>query len=235
MARGRQRTGAPATARTRVPKDREHPNANGSSRARPRLTQAERSALSDTRMFNAAMELISENGANRTTLREIGELAGYSRGLATYRFGSKESFLKELLGYFNRTWVDNLAAHTEGKSGLEAFIGATRALEHFLLDHSRYMRGVYTIWCEYIGGENEIKTRLALNHRRYRHDVEQWLEEGMRMGSVSPNVDAAQFAGLYCSFVFGTIFQWLADPEALDLPSLFESYRQMATRALSVV
>jgi AcrR family transcriptional regulator len=41
-----------------------------------RLTQAERTALSDTRMFNAAMQLISEQGANRTTLKDICEQAG---------------------------------------------------------------------------------------------------------------------------------------------------------------
>lgn len=68
-------------------------------------------------MFNAAMQLISEQGATRTTLKDICERAGYSRGLATYRFGSKDNFLQELLTHFNHAWVDQLRSHLEGKRG----------------------------------------------------------------------------------------------------------------------
>ncbi len=34
-----------------------------------RMTQAERSALSDKRMFDAAVELINERGTQKTTLK----------------------------------------------------------------------------------------------------------------------------------------------------------------------
>jgi len=40
-------------------------------------------------MADAAVALICERGAAATTLSDIGVLAGYSRGLASYRFGSK--------------------------------------------------------------------------------------------------------------------------------------------------
>ena len=43
-----------------------------SDRSDGRMTQAERSALSDKRMFDAAVELINERGTQKTTLKEIG-------------------------------------------------------------------------------------------------------------------------------------------------------------------
>ena len=52
-------------------------------------TQEERSALSDARMADAAVALICERGAADTTLKDVGVRAGYSRGLAGYRFGVK--------------------------------------------------------------------------------------------------------------------------------------------------
>lgn len=70
----------------------------------PRLTQAERTAISDGRMLDAAMALILERGTHNTTLREIGELAGYSRGLASNRFGSKDELFAELIQVFNERW-----------------------------------------------------------------------------------------------------------------------------------
>jgi len=56
-------------------------------------TQAERTAISDRAMLDAAIDLILEHGTDKTTLAAIGEKAGYSRGLATYRFGSKAGWV----------------------------------------------------------------------------------------------------------------------------------------------
>ena len=64
-------------------------------------TQLERTALSDARMADAAVKLICERGAAETTLKDVGLLAGYSRGLASYRFGTKAglwSFLVRTIG-----------------------------------------------------------------------------------------------------------------------------------------
>ena len=63
--------------------------------------QAERSAQSDKKMFEAAIELINERGTAKTTLKDIGEHAGYSRGLASYRFGSKDGLWMELFDKFD--------------------------------------------------------------------------------------------------------------------------------------
>ena len=76
-----------------------------------RKTQAERTALSDSRMYEAAKELIAEHGTHNTTLREVGELAGYSRGLASNRFGSKEDLFAEMIDVFNKRWKAELTAH----------------------------------------------------------------------------------------------------------------------------
>ena len=46
-----------------------------SGKSAPRRTQAERTALSDQRMFDATIKLINERGTQKTTLKEIGELA----------------------------------------------------------------------------------------------------------------------------------------------------------------
>ncbi len=184
-------------------------------------------------MFNAAMQLISEQGANRTTLKEICETAGYSRGLATYRFGSKDNFLQELLKHFNRAWVDQLRSATERKRGLDAFLAAIDALEHFLLEYPRYMRGSYIIWYESIGARSAVRAQLARNHLHYRRDVARWLRDGIEQGSVRKNVDVENFAAFYLTFVSGTIYQWLVAPEAVDLKAMFEYFRGVARRELA--
>jgi len=53
-------------------------------------------------LLDAAADLIAEGGYEAMTLAAVGERAGYSRGLVTARFGSKDQLL-EALGSFTAT------------------------------------------------------------------------------------------------------------------------------------
>ena len=163
----------------------EVPLAPAKVRAKPRAvrrTQAERTALSDARMFDAAMQLIVEQGTHATTLKEVGERAGYSRGLASSRFGSK----------------------------------------------------MYILWFESISSHNEVRDHLAAYHEIYRSDVAHWVEEGIAGGEIDASVDAECYAFGFCSFIFGTIYQWLVAPDNVDLPKQFEAYRRSTAKAFGI-
>jgi AcrR family transcriptional regulator len=102
--------------------------------ARTRRSQAERSALSEDRLLDAALQLISERGYDRTTLQAIGDVAGYSRGLVSHRFGSKEGLLWALLERMFAQWgADSLqpaVGRQVGIAALHAAIEATRSSMH---------------------------------------------------------------------------------------------------------
>ena len=82
-----------------------------------RLTQAERTEISDNRMLEAAVRLIVEHGPAATSLKEIGMLAGYSRGLAGQRFGSKDRLFAFVLRRVGETWLGHLKQATENLTG----------------------------------------------------------------------------------------------------------------------
>tara|TARA_R110002110_G_scaffold205066_1_gene416631 strand:- start:20598 stop:21230 length:633 start_codon:yes stop_codon:yes gene_type:complete len=197
-----------------------------------RMTQSERTALSDQRMFEAAISLINERGTQKTTLKEIGERAGYSRGLANYRFGSKEGLLQELFSRFDLHWKAHLEAYVAGLSGIDAVCGAARALRDFLKAESVYMRAMYILWYESLGHESEILSRLADHHDVYRKDATKWIQQGIDAGEVHPDINPEQFAVQYCAFIFGTVYQWLVKAEALDLDALFADYEANMIRLL---
>ena len=189
------------------------------------LTQAERSALSDSRMFEAAINLINEVGARKMTLKQIGEHAGYSRGLASYRFGSKDGLLSELFRRFDRRWQEHIGERLADARGIEAIRAGIVAQRDFFDIEPRQLSAMYRIWYESLGEQSEIRTSLAKHHEIYREDVRRWVNQGVEDGEISPTIDAEQFAVRYCSFMFGTVYQWLVDPDALDLEALFEDYQ----------
>ena len=206
-------------------------------RAKPRSvrrTQAERTALSDARMFHAAKQLLVEQGTHASTQKEVGERAGYSRGLASSRFGSKDALFGQLVLHFNTSWTRELANKVGTRGGAQACLAALRAVEGFLASHSGYMQAMYILWFESISSHNEVREHLAAYHEIYRSDVAHWVEEGIAGGEIDASVDAECYAFGFCSFIFGTIYQWLVAPDNVDLPKQFEAYRRSTAKAFGI-
>lgn len=191
--------------------------------------QSERSAQSDKKMFEAAIELINERGTAKTTLKDIGEHAGYSRGLASYRFGSKDGLWLELFDKFDEIWKDHIGSYIEGKRGLEALRCAIHAQRDIFKVESGYLRAMYILWYESLGEASDIRASLAHHHKIYRRDVAFWLEQGIEAGEFSAEIDCQQLAGLYCSMMFGAIYQWVVAADALDLDAFFVHLEEMLT------
>ena len=207
------------------------------ARVKPRArrrTQAERTALSDARMFDAAMQLIVEQGTHATTLKAVGERAGYSRGLASSRFGSKDALFGQLVLHFNTSWTQELANTVGTRGGAHACLAALHAVEDFLSSHSSYMQAMYILWFESISTHNDVRDHLAAYHQIYRNDVAHWVEEGIASGEIDADVDAECYAFSFCSFIFGTIYQWLVAPNNVDLPKQFEAFRRSTLKTFKI-
>jgi AcrR family transcriptional regulator len=190
--------------------------------------------MSDARMLEAAMELIVERGTHNTTLKDVGERAGYSRGLAGNRFGSKEALFNQMVHDFNIKWATELRRFVGSNVGFSALEGALEAVEHFLLNHTIKMQAMYILWYESISSYEMVRRRLAANHLAYRRDTERWIREGIQAGTVRPTIDPACFAVEFNSFIFGIVYQWLANESAINLHTVFQHYRRSMIERLSV-
>jgi hypothetical protein len=51
----------------------------------------------------------------------------------------------------------------------------------------------------------------------------------LRPGDFSADIDCQQLAGIYCSMMFGAIYQWVVAADALDLDAFFEYLEKMLT------
>lgn len=199
-----------------------------------RMKQADRTALSDARMLEAAKELIAAHGTHHTTLREVGERAGYSRGLASNRFGSKEGLFSQLVLDFNRRWAEELHNTVGNSTGLPAFNAALDAVEFFLLNRSDEMKALYILWFESMSSHDEVRQRLALNHKAYRRDAERWVREGIAEGTIRDTIDPQSFAVEFASLIFGLIYQWLIDPDSIDVHVVFQQYHRNVIETLAI-
>ncbi len=208
-------------------------NARISPESVPR-TQAQRTALSDARMLEAAVRLIVEKGADGTTLKEVGEFAGYSRGLAGYRFGSKANLFSFIVRSVGEEWLRELGQAVENKVGLEAIIAAADAHYHFVLEAADRIRAFYILWFISIGPDLEFKQVIAHVHERRQKDVEAWIESGVAAGKVRKDIDVRAIADQFCAAIIGIVYQWLVAPDAHEsIKQLHDGLKQQMVSVLS--
>ena len=183
------------------------------------LTQAERTALSDTAMLDAAKDLVLVHGTEKTTLAMIGESAGYSRGLATYRFGSKAGLYDALCKSISRDWLEYLKRGVGDKIGIDAMCSALDAIRQFVEDLPREGRVLQIRYCDSASPSSEFPETSIGIHKRQRSDVQKWAEQGQQSGQIRKDVDPAEVASQYVAYVSGMTFLWLTNPETFNFES----------------
>ena len=180
-----------------------------------RRTQAERSAQSDERMLEVAIALIVEHGTADMTLKDVGERAGYSRGLAGYRFGHKAGLLSFVVRSIGEEWLRELTQVTAGKTGIEALNAAIDGHYRFVLEAPDHVRAFYILWFAAVGPRSEVREVVVHIHDRRRQDVEHWITQGVNAGQISAGVDAARVADQFSAAIIGIVYQWLVNPTAM--------------------
>lgn len=195
------------------------------------LTQAERTALAETRMVKAAIELLNTVGIQGTTLVAIGEKSGYSRGLATHHFGSKSGLFRTVLKRLSAAWSNELAEKMDGKTGVEAVETAIDAHLAHALRHPEYIRAQNILWGAALDPSSEFKPNVTEYQRIQRESVAAWVRSGQAAGEIRPEIDAERFAEQYYGGLIGINQQWLVSPE-FDLASAYQDFKHNLVRLL---
>ena len=183
-----------------------------------RYTQVQRRALSDQRMIQAAVKLIARQGSSRTTLAEIGELAGYTYGLVTNRFGSKAALVRAVTRHIQSYFVRRTFDEVKDQSSL----GALKVLvERYLAAPDAIgRRALYVLIGEALGPAPEIRADIAQADAGFRNNLQRYIEQGIASGEIRTDIDAAAQAALLVANLRGLSFQRLINPSAFDLKAV---------------
>ena len=178
--------------------------------------QEQRSSISTRRLLEAAAELISEGGYGAMTLAAVGERAGYSRGLATARFGSKRELLEALVERITTRWnAQNVQPRTAGKSGLDGVLITLDAIRAQAVRDPTALRRLYALQFEALGPVPELRSHFVDFHRTMRADMAAFVRRGVRDGSVIAGTNSNAEGAAIVGALRGIGYQWLLDPETV--------------------
>lgn len=180
-------------------------------------TKQERSALSTGKLLDAAAELIAEVGYERMTLAAIGQRAGYSHGLVTARFGSKEGLLWALVERMIDAWQIDFNTMGEPTSASAALHTLVDGMRQSWSRHPKHMQALYGLMFEALLPIPLLNERMRDLHRKLRDDIEQLLRHDIDQRRLSAEVDGQRVARLVVGGIRGAIYQAMLDPKKVTI------------------
>jgi AcrR family transcriptional regulator len=181
-----------------------------------RRTQAERREEAEQKLLEAALEIVARRGSVRMTLAEVGEAAGYSRGLPAQRFGNKAGLLRALAASIGTRFTTQLMAAPERKPGLDAIRGNVVVYFNRKDRNWTTTRALLVMMTEAFMEGSELRDLLVSYNRGRLEFFEHHIRVGIDNGEISPDIDPAATAVLLLGALRGVMHQWLVDNE-IDL------------------
>ncbi|MBV1949049.1 TetR/AcrR family transcriptional regulator [Streptomyces sp. BV129] len=192
-----------------------------------------RSELSTSRLLDAAADLIAEGGYERMTLSAIAKRAGYTHGLVTSRFGSKEGLLWALVERMVVDWGHTLLLPTVAdQAGAAAIHTTIAALRDSWRRAPSRMRSLYILMFEALMPIPLLHQRMAELHRELRCGVQDAVERGISDGSVSSRIDSAGVARLVVGALRGAVYQAMLDPDEVSMDDALADVEAMVDAIL---
>lgn len=193
-------------------------------------TQPERRHQAEAALLNAAAELVVEDGVHSLTLARVGERAGYSRGLITHYFGSKQALLERLARASQSGFVPGLDGVPPGLDRLlrlvDGYIGALSPM-------GMLNRAFLLLWAE-AATAVELAAIFRERDEAFRADLRADVCAGIADGTVRPDLAAEDVAVAVLAQLRGIGLQRLVDSPEVDTERLRRSVTEQWQRALAL-
>lgn len=195
-----------------------------------RKSQVMRKSDAEIALLDAAEELIARQGIAATSLAQIGERAGYSRGLVNHHFGTKDALIARLAARA-QDWFVNRTAEKSTGSGREAILAAIDTYLDVFFSGNMSARAFLIMWGASFPESASIEG-LAENDARARTGFETMIRAAQSDGSVSSEIDPKATATIMLGLIRGVAAQSVIAGRGLGRQKLKAQCRQFIEAAL---
>jgi len=187
-------------------------------------THAERRREAETRIVQAAFEIVARRGVDQLTLTEAGEEAGYSRALPTHYFENREALLAAVAEHAVKNYRRRLSERNMPTDGGVDQLLATIA---FYLDDSRGWPKKLRAFHEIINAGlrwPSIAEVIARLDQEWIGRIAAQIRTAQQRGDIRSDIDPVAEAVAISGAMRGIMSQWLIASDSIDLDAVRDSY-----------
>ncbi len=196
----------------------------------PRRTQADRREAAEQRLLDAAIKLIAERGIKGTTLGDVGEAAGYSRGLTAHHYKTKEGLIKAVAAEIHRRFYRAVTSAEPASDGLARLL---RADVYLSVNDLPAARALLLIQKEALMQQSEFRGVLRKFNRLSVDGIALQIRAGITKGEIRPDIDVLAEATLLLAALRGARAQWLLSSKDFDVGKVGDQLKAHLQRSLA--
>lgn len=172
-------------------------------------------------ILDVAIRLFSQQGVSATSLSDIAQAAGVTRGAIYWHFKNKLDLFNEIC-QLSESSISHIEAQLREKfpdDPLEVLREILISILHFTVrdERRRLMLEIMYYKCEYTGEMADLRqTHSDLCLKDYGR-IEQTLEQCVQAGNLPSGLKLRHAAILMRSYITGLVGNWLLAPDGIDL------------------
>lgn len=196
-------------------------------------TQEVRRAEAEQRLITAAAEMVGEVGPANVTLANVGQRAGYSRGLATHHFGSKGALMQRLVEAVTHQFRDAMGAEGESDEPLTELRALIGIYFDVVADIQPVNRARLVLWADAVANPAEdTRALMVAADREFREGIENRIEVAVTTGQVPDSVHPHGLATVIVAMLRGVALQALIDDD-VDLDAARHEIESLLVQRLT--
>jgi AcrR family transcriptional regulator len=193
-----------------------------------RRTQGQRRDETERRVIAAAMTLFAEKGSRSVSLADVGRLAGYSDGIVSHHFGSKQRLLAAVVEQAQQ--FDVPTAETLGLDQLTATLSTYLST---FRQRAPAPQAFLQLWSEAVAADPALVPLFAERDAWFRGLLADYLRAGIDDGSVRAGVDPDTHAIALAGLVRGIGLQLISTAADAPLDRLTSQIIETVRRGLA--
>lgn len=179
-------------------------------------TQLERSASSTEAMLDAAVKLFARFGS-QTSMKAIGQEAGFSHGLVLARFGSKAGLISEVSRRILRHFRDEVDEAAHGSTGLASIHAIVEVFFRRIESDNDEDNAFMVLLAEAQGADEVLRDIYDKADTGFRLLLETRLKEALERGELATRVTPEAMAIVIVGMLRGISLQSRLSKADLDL------------------
>lgn len=186
------------------------------------------------KILGAALDLFVSRGFEGTTVDEIAEAAGLTKGAIYFHFATKDELLLALLDQVEKNFVDPMDRRVRraGPSAREKFVAFAHQQSELGVGRTKLAILAIKTSSDFAAGDERFGPKIRQIYRRLYDIVEDVIELGKARGEFRRDLNTRQMASFVIAAHDGTFLEWQRRGLELKPAEIIYAFRTFVLDAL---
>jgi AcrR family transcriptional regulator len=196
---------------------------------RQEAIQKSQNQNSEERILNESMRLFQERGYHGTSIDDITQAAGLTKGALYWHFKSKDALLRKIIERYEKSFLDKMIdAIGEVKGGaLDRFEKYIRFNSAFAYYNRELCVSFETLAGELVGAHHRIEPEFRRIYKKYETFLSKLITQGKKEKIFKRELDTDLAALAIMAFHHGVLVQWSMNRNEIDGEVFVKTFKRI--------